>query len=224
MKKYYEQRLLMPKGKLVNLSEYLDKTFLELQIGHRQKMVLVGQQNFTWNPLQKGTNINLSNGNLTANKAAEAEYEVVMGTVPISSGVHYWEIKIEKFVEQDDIIIGVVQKGVDIRQRLFESGKFYGWICTGGRKISPNVPGGPPVPKEYGGNENYAKIGDTLGCIFEFKNEVGHVSFLRNGTPLGICFNNIPAGSYIPCAYLYYGEVQITLNTKVSLEESLEQN
>jgi len=31
-----------------------------------------------------------------------------MGTIPINSGVHYYEIKIEKYVEQDDIIIGVV--------------------------------------------------------------------------------------------------------------------
>jgi hypothetical protein len=42
MKKYYELRLLMPKGRLLNLSEHLDKTFLELKISHRQKMVLVG--------------------------------------------------------------------------------------------------------------------------------------------------------------------------------------
>jgi hypothetical protein len=63
----------------------------------------------------KGPNINLYNGNLTANKKSEAEYEVVMGTVAISSGCHYWDIKVEKFVEQDDIIIGIVQKGVDSR-------------------------------------------------------------------------------------------------------------
>lgn len=69
------------------------------------------------------------------------------------------------------------------------------------------MPGGPARPGEYGGNENYAKMGDILGVIFEFKNNIGHVSFLRNGNPLGICFNNIPAGEYYPCAYLYYGEV-----------------
>ena len=183
---------------------------------------MVGQQSFTWNINAKDPNINLYNGNLTANKKSEAEYEAVLGSVPISSGMHYWEIKIEKFVEQDDIILGVVQKGVDIhRQKLFDTGKFYGWICTGGRKIYPSVPNGPPIPKEYGGNDNFAKMGDTLGCIFEFKNNVGAVSFLRNGKPLGICFNNIPAGSYFPCAYLYYGEVQISLNSKASIEDAM---
>jgi hypothetical protein len=33
----------------------------------------------------------------------------------MSTGKHYWEIKIDKFVEQDDIIIGVSLKGIDIR-------------------------------------------------------------------------------------------------------------
>ena len=55
------------------------------------------------------------NNNLTANKKSEAEYETVLGNVPIKDGVHYWEIQIEKFVELDDVIIGVVQQGVDIK-------------------------------------------------------------------------------------------------------------
>ena len=45
---------------------------------------------------------------------------------------------------------------------------------------------------------------------------MGYLSFIRNGNPLGVCFNNIPVGQYYPVAYLYYGEVQITLNTNVS--------
>jgi len=27
---------------------------------------------------------------------------------------------------------------MDIRSRPFETGKFWGWICTGGRKIYPS--------------------------------------------------------------------------------------
>jgi tripartite motif-containing protein 9/67 len=54
------------------------------------------------------------NDNLTANKRVEVEYETVLGTIEINSGMHYWEIKIDKFVELDDIIIGVSQKGMDL--------------------------------------------------------------------------------------------------------------
>ena len=215
MESYYSTKLVYPMGHLRNLSSCADSTFLQEMIPHEARMVFVGQQSFTWDINAKGSSINLTNGNLTANKKSEAEYETVLATVPISSGTHYWEIKIEKFVDLDDIIIGVVQKGVDIRQRLFDTGKFYGWICTGGRKIYPNQPGGGPVAKEYGG---CSKIGETLGIIFEFKNNVGYLSFVKNGSPLGICFNNIPAGSYFPCVSMYYGEVQVTLDSKVKLK------
>lgn len=39
-----------------------------------------------------------------------------------------------------------------------------------------------------------AKIGDTLGVIFEFKNGIGVLSFSKNGESLGVCYNNIPPG------------------------------
>jgi len=87
-------------------------------------------------------------------------------------------------VEQDDIILGVSQKGIDIRQRPFDTGKFYGWICTSGRKIYPSVPGGPPTAKEYG---RVANKGDRIGVVFEFKNNLGHLSFLKNG--VSFCSN-----------------------------------
>lgn len=42
-------------------------------------------------------------------------YETVLGSVSLSSGTHYWEIIIEKFVEIDDIIIGVSLQGMDLK-------------------------------------------------------------------------------------------------------------
>ena len=69
-------------------------------------------------------------------------YETILGTVSLSSGTHYWEIVIDKFVDLDDIIIGGVGKGYNVRNQLLDSGKFYGWIATGSRKVYPVMPGG----------------------------------------------------------------------------------
>ena len=69
-------------------------------------------------------------------------------------------------MEIDDIIIGVSVKGLDLKQTSFDTGKFWGWICTGGRKLYPSAPGGPPVAKEYGG---CAQVGDIIGVLLEFK-------------------------------------------------------
>jgi len=106
--------------------------------------VLVGKMSFTWDLNAKGPHIDLSNNNCTASKLQNNDYETVLGSISISSGVHYWEIKIDKFVDLDDIIVGVSQKGMDIRSRSYDTGKFWGWICTSGRKIYPVQPGGPP--------------------------------------------------------------------------------
>ena len=178
MQSYYTSKLLYPMGSLRNLSFYQDQTFIDQGIPQDARLVFVGQQSFTWDLNQKGPNINLLNNKLTANKKSEVDYESVLGTMAISSGQHYWEIRIDKFVDLDDIIIGVVQKGVDLKMRIFETGKLYGWICTGGRKIFPSPDGVGPQAKEYGG---CSKIGDVLGVILEFKNGIGSLSFLSNG-------------------------------------------
>ena len=102
-------------GYLRNLSLCLNETFLDQFIPDNAQLVIVGKRSFTWDLNLKGPNINLLNRNLTANKKQEVEYETVLGTIGISQGMHYWEIKIDKFVELDDIIIGVALKGIDIR-------------------------------------------------------------------------------------------------------------
>jgi len=101
-----------------------------------------------------------------------------LGSIAIGSGRHYWEIKIDKFVDLNDIIIGVSLKGMDIRNGPFDASKFWGWICTSGRKLYPSPSGGRQEAKEYGG---CAKIGDNLGVLFEFRNNIGHLTFLKNG-------------------------------------------
>ena len=53
--------------------------------------------------------------------------------------------------------------------------------------------------------------------MIEFNNGIGSLSFYRNGTPLGLAFDNIPPDTYYPAVCLYYGEVQITLNPKAKI-------
>lgn len=64
---------------------------------------------FTWDPIKKGKSVVLSNNNLTCNKQGESDYQTVLGTLAINSGRHYWEIRIEKYVDEEDIFIGVAR-------------------------------------------------------------------------------------------------------------------
>mmetsp|Transcript_7920 Transcript_7920/g.12254 ORF Transcript_7920/g.12254 Transcript_7920/m.12254 type:complete len:96 (-) Transcript_7920:133-420(-) len=68
MKQYYQVRLIYPMGSLRNLSSNLSDSFIDQQLPDQARLVLVGKRSFTWDPNAKGANINLINGNLTANK------------------------------------------------------------------------------------------------------------------------------------------------------------
>ena len=95
----------------------------------------------------------------------------------MGSGRHYWEIHIEKFVDPTDIIIGVAKKGIDIKLGPHDKGKYWGWICSQGKKIYHNRDG-RHESKDYGGT---CKIGDIIGCLFEIKNDLGYLTFIKNG-------------------------------------------
>ena len=121
------------------------------------------------------------NNCLTANKKFEIDYETVLGTVGFSSGSgghsrHYWEIKLDTFVDMEDIFVGIARRNVDLHMRAWDTGSFWGWICTGNRKFCPASPG--PQVQEYGG---FSKINDTIGILLEYKEGLGSISFYRNG-------------------------------------------
>ncbi len=140
------------------------------------------------------------------------DYETVLATVGLNSGRHYWEIKLDTFVEMEDIFVGIARRNIDLHMRAWDTGSFWGWICTGSRKFCPASPG--PQVLEYGG---FSKINDTIGVMVEFMEGIGRLSFYRNGQPLGLAFDNIPPGTYYPAVCLYYGEVQVTLNPKAKI-------
>jgi len=77
-------------------------------------LILLVQTTFFWDPNLKGASIKLTNNNLTANKNSESDYQSVLGNLPMSSGRHYWEIKIDKYVDEEDLFIGISRKNLTL--------------------------------------------------------------------------------------------------------------
>ena len=129
---YHDSRLVYPMGYMRNLNECLQDSFLDQHIPDGAKLVLVGRRSFVWDVNNKGDNILLRNNNLTAYKSPSSpqEYETILGGILMGQGRHYWELHIEKFVDQHDIIIGVAKKGIDIKLGPHDKMKYWGWICT----------------------------------------------------------------------------------------------
>jgi hypothetical protein len=62
------------------------------------------------------------NNCLTANKKFEIDFQTVLATVGFDSGKHYWEIKLDTFVDMEDIFIGVARRNIDLNIRAWDSG------------------------------------------------------------------------------------------------------
>lgn len=78
-------------------------------------MVLLGVKSFKWDLSRKGSQIQLFNNHMTANRGrGSATYETVLGTLGFSSGRHYWEIKLDAYGHEDDIFIGVCKQEVKV--------------------------------------------------------------------------------------------------------------
>ena len=95
------------------------------KIPDNSNLILLVQTTFFWDQNLKGTDIKLLNSNLTANKSdRESDYQSVLGkknifitnlgNLPMSSGRHYWEIKIDKYIDEEDLFIGIARKNIDL--------------------------------------------------------------------------------------------------------------
>ena len=148
MKQYYDCRLLYPMGRLRRLEAH--QTFLDQQIPDDARLVLVGKKSFAWDLNTKGPNVRLSNNNFTALNVSHGDYEAVYGTISISSGQHYWEVKVDAIRDMDDVMIGVSPRVADQRSRHSPYERFYGWHATNGRKMRPHHSSGRTEAANYG--------------------------------------------------------------------------
>jgi hypothetical protein len=68
-------------------------------------------------------------------KRSEEDYESALATLPMSSGKHSWEIKIDRFTSEEDFFIGVALKDVALYSRPPDVGKFWGYLASSGKKF-----------------------------------------------------------------------------------------
>lgn len=117
-----------------NLSQTVEQAGLD----QNAELIMLVQRTFWWDEAKKGDGIKvfpllqkLSNQNLTATKNGQSDYQTVLGNFEIFTGSHYWEIKVEfkksnkwkiqKFVDEEDLFVGVARRGVDLHMHPCET-------------------------------------------------------------------------------------------------------
>jgi hypothetical protein len=145
----------------------------------------------TWNPAAMGTEVYLTNGNLTA-KSTATWYRSVRATVGVSSGKAYWEIS----PLYNAGAIGVMDPSADLEEWVGFDAFGWGLYLSGGTLygIGKN-PGWVTTPVPYGAVIGFGlDMGDGTGT--------GTLRIWVNGVDKGIAFSGL-TGTIYPASTIY---------------------
>ena len=138
----------------------------------------------TWSPLNKGSNMVLSNGNLDI--ATTTGTSAVTGTIGVSSGKWYWETTINS--ANDRTGVGIAQAGMSLTDIPGDVDSL-GWCyyADGGTKRH----GGSS--SSYG--SGFSGGGDVIGTALDL--DAGTIIFYKNGVSQGTAFTGL-SGEFFP--------------------------
>lgn len=176
---------------------------------------LSGQHLFTLDPLCHFSTTTLSNDNLTVACTGGESRNLALGSIGFTSGIHYWEVKIDA-AEFGSVFIGVCEKApvtsTDTTTSTNRLNRWQGWGFVNFRATYHNS-----TERIYGDHFN---AGDTIGVKLDC--EKGTLSFFMDGikygehivADLGVAFDNLGGKTVYPCIGLRKSGDQISLNTK----------
>jgi len=133
-------------------------------------------------------------------------YQCVRGTTPITAGVCYWEIIVDKLSSHQTgfhVVIGVVPTAFNFYNTYLSSNGGWGYLADG-RKAHNSGNGGL-----YG--SKYVQ-GDRVGVLVDLI--AGTVTFYKNGESQGVAFREV-TGPVYPAVSLLTGSQKVTLLQKV---------
>ena len=133
----------------------------------------------TLNPLEKGSDTTLSDGNLKAVSTNGTGWESHCSTLGVSTGKWYFETEC---VAGSVFSIGITDASNDIRD-LYTTDLSPAYAYNyNGKKYSGNVTDGGTVASSF-------TAGDLIGCAFDL--DAGTIRFYKNGVDEGEFYNNV---------------------------------
>lgn len=134
----------------------------------------------TWNPSDKGANIVLSGGDLTA--ATTSSSGGVRSTIGKSSGKWYWEVTVNT---AGQTLIGVANSSASLSVYPGSSSGAWTYYCIDGNKYNAGPKGA------YG--TSYTN-GDVIGVALDM--DAGTVTLYKNGVSQGVMFSGLTGALY----------------------------
>ena len=142
----------------------------------------------TVNPLDKASNITLSNGNLDFSSSGNT-WHIARSTFAMSSGKWYWEVTM---TGATNLLLGISTSAADFDTYLGGNANGWGYNAVGGDKYHN------ASFSTYGAS--YA-VNDVIGIAFDA--DSGTLVFYKNGVSQGTAYTGLTSGPYFPTVSTY---------------------
>jgi hypothetical protein len=143
----------------------------------------------TWNPLQLGANITLSNGNLDGSQPSGSGTNTgVTGTIGLSSSKWYWEVTVNTRSGGTDTVIGIASSAYTPSTAPTTTASSWGYL---GSALRGNNASFVSYGATYG-------AGDVIGVALDA--DAGTLTFYKNGVSQGQAYSGLTSGPYFPLA------------------------
>lgn len=134
----------------------------------------------TWNPADKGTNISLSNGNLSISTTSTGG--MVRSVIGKSSGKWYWEVT---KTGGSDMAVGIAKSTANLSSYLGSDANGYSYVGSNGNKLNN------ATSTAYGSTYGNSVV---IGVAMDLDN--GTLTFYRNGVSQGTAFSGLSGTFY----------------------------
>ncbi|NBT76477.1 MAG: hypothetical protein EBT15_11040, partial [Betaproteobacteria bacterium] len=141
-----------------------------------------------WNPLAKGSDATLANGNLDVSFGSTISTTQQSATLGMSSGKWYWEVTITASSASPTFaVVGITTKQFGDSEYPGYTSTSWGYRGSDGQKWT-NTSG-----SSYGASYT---TNDVIGIAFDA--DAGTLTFYKNGTSQGTAYSSLAAGTYFP--------------------------
>ena len=139
----------------------------------------------TLNPLDSGSNITFSNGNLQFESETTSGTRTALSSIGMSSGKWYFEG--QSLQNPNVTAFGIATKNVNRESYLGQNTSGWSWLGEGSLYHNGNA------QSNFGGVNGFA-VGDIVGIAFDADN--GTLKYYKNGSLVGTAYSGLSSDTY----------------------------
>ena len=193
-------------------------SFFDNDIRDNEILLFFKEPSLIFSTTMKGKPIEISQQGKTAFKINNDDPYYVLGNFGYNGGRHYYEIKLLTDPMIRSVVVGFGIKKDEKNLFSYEMNKFYGYILSDMKKTEIDFSGGDQENMvDYG---EVCSINDTIGILYDCREDGVNIIFYRNKKNLGIAFKNLPKDLiYYPAVEMGFAGSKIQITNDVEFPD-----